>query len=214
MQALTTKKLTPLGKALHSRTQWFFYFMEQEIWLPVVGYEGYYDISNMGNIRSLYRTVKRKNGTTLNIPFKTKSVKTAKSGYAYVHLDKDGIRKFCSVHRLVAKAFLPNTENKKCVNHINSVRDDNRVVNLEWVTPTENMQHAIRVGSMDFVGEKHPNAKLTNKDVAEIFKLYKTGKYTQSYIGKLYGVSFSCVSAIVRGAKWTQVTNQLLPSPL
>jgi hypothetical protein len=70
------------------------------------------------------------------------------------------------------------------------------------------MQHAVRVGSMDFVGEKHPNAKLTNKDVLEIFNLAKMGKYTQTYIGNLYGVSFSCVSAIARGAKWTHVTTQ------
>jgi hypothetical protein len=181
---------------------------QEEIWKPVVGYEGYYEVSNLGNVRSLVRIVTRKNGTPLTIQPKTKSVKTAKSGYAYVHLDRDGISKFRSVHRLVANAFIPNTKNKKCVNHINSVRDDNRVENLEWVTPTENMQHAVRVGSMDFVGEKHPRAKLTNKDVLEIFNLGKMGKYTQTYIGNLYGVSFSCVSAIVRGAKWTHVTTQ------
>lgn len=187
--------------------------MGQEIWLPVVGYEGLYEVSNMGNVRSLKRIVNKKNGKTLSIPFKIKSIRTAKSGYAYVHLDRNGIRKNCSVHRLVAMAFISNPEGKPMVNHINSIRNDNVINNLEWCTHKENMEHAANFGNFDVVGQNHPKAKLTNNDVLEIFKLYKTGKHTQSYIGKLYGVSFSCVSAIVRGAKWTHVTNKIQHQP-
>lgn len=109
-----------------------------EVWKQVEGYEGYYEVSNLGEVRSVKRkgyknkVLNKGNGTT---------------GYWIVVLCKDGLQKTRAVHRLVAKAFIPNPENKPQVNHIDSNRKNNRVDNLEWVTPSENSKHAYDSGS-------------------------------------------------------------------
>lgn len=110
----------------------------KEIWKPVVGYEGYYEVSNLGNVRSL----KRKGYKNGNLRQGEKT-----TGYLIVVLYKDGKGTTKSVHRLVAKAFIPNPKNKPQVNHIDSNRKNNKVENLEWVTRAENAQHAYDSGS-------------------------------------------------------------------
>ena len=107
-----------------------------EIWKSVVGFEGHYEISNLGSVRSL------KN----NKPY-TLKINRHKDGYCYVMLCKDKTRKNLKIHRLVAKAFIPNPENKPTVNHINHVRHCNFVWNLEWATYDEQIWDAIRFGS-------------------------------------------------------------------
>jgi hypothetical protein len=98
----------------------------EEIWRPVVGYEELYEVSYDGDVYSLYKGKDLKPG--LN-----------KNGYMYVMLYKDGKRKNCSIHRLIAQAFIPNPENKKEVDHINRNRTDNRVENLRWVCRSDNV---------------------------------------------------------------------------
>ena len=110
----------------------------KEVWKSIEGYEGYYEVSNLGRVRSLKRKG-YKNGT-----LKQGSSHTQ---YWVVVLCKDGKRITKLVHRLVAKAFIPNPDNKPQVNHIDSNRKNNRVDNLEWVTPKENSQHAYDSGS-------------------------------------------------------------------
>ena len=101
-----------------------------EQWRPVVGYEGLYEVSSYGNVYSM-RTKKilkpRDNGR----------------GYLRVNLYKNGKQKNCRVHRLVAEAFIPNPENKPTLNHINEIKTDNRVCNLEWMTHKENTQYSL-----------------------------------------------------------------------
>lgn len=111
--------------------------MKQEvIWKPVVGYEGYYEVSNNGEIRSLDRVVggngKHKIQGCIMCPQK------GRSGYLQVNLCKNGICKPHKIHRLIAIAFIPNPINKPEIDHINTRRDDNRVENLRWVTNFEN----------------------------------------------------------------------------
>ena len=112
----------------------------QEIWLPIPGYEGYYEASNFGNIRSVERHVPvQKPGCKPHTTFKKSKVLLPakdKKGYERVGLTKNG--KTAKVHRLVAQTFISNPFNKPEVNHINGVKDDNRVENLEWVTSKEN----------------------------------------------------------------------------
>lgn len=113
----------------------------EEIWRPVKDYEGYYEVSNMGNVRSIDRVVERGKGFTRR---KSKILTTRKiGGYICVGLTKKGIQKQKRVHRLIAQAFIPNPENKPCIDHINTIKTDNRIENLKWVTYKENAQNPI-----------------------------------------------------------------------
>lgn len=106
----------------------------EEKWKPIVGYEGFYEVSNLGKVRSLKR-----NGTN----GKSLVLCKDKDGYPMCVLAVLGKNKTNKVHRLVAKAFITNPENKPCVNHINNNRSDNRVTNLEWSTIAENNSHMV-----------------------------------------------------------------------
>lgn len=111
----------------------------KEIWKPISGFEGLYEVSNMGNVRSVDRIVKRGNCFE-----KRKShlmsavVSDGTHGYSFVNLYMNGKTYPKRVHRLVAEAFIPNPENKPCIDHINTIRNDNSVENLRWVTYKEN----------------------------------------------------------------------------
>lgn len=112
----------------------------QEIWLPVIGYEGLYEVSNFGNVKALSRpTYKRKQP----IPVRKQ---LDRYGYHYVPLRLNGRTKNVKVHRLVAMAFIPNPINKSDVNHIDGNKQNNHVSNLEWSTVKENVRHAHNIG--------------------------------------------------------------------
>lgn len=106
-----------------------------EIWKDIEGYEGLYQVSNMGRIKSL----KYNNGSTIYDRELIRKPNQLKNGYCNIILNKNGKAKAYRIHRLVAKAFVPNPENKDQINHINMIKNDNRAENLEWVTGSENM---------------------------------------------------------------------------
>lgn len=114
----------------------------KEIWKPICGYEGLYEVSNLGRVRSLDRIVNYNDGRKRL--FKSCVLKAAikKNGYLIVSLHKNGEHKTPLVHRLVAKAFIPNPNNLPQVNHINEIKTDNRIENLEWVTCKENLEYS------------------------------------------------------------------------
>lgn len=114
--------------------------MEDEIWVDIKGYEGLYQVSNQGRIRSVEREVKTiRNGVEDTSKLKSKILKPSYTyGYLKVSLSKEGKQRYLKVHRLVAEAFIPNPDNKPDIDHINTIRDDNRVENLRWVTKKEN----------------------------------------------------------------------------
>lgn len=130
----------------------------QEEWRPVVGYEKFYEVSNIGRVRSIKR-----NGTNGKVLAKI--------------LDNDGYHIVClmvkqrknkKVHRLVAEAFIPNPENKPQINHINNIRDDNNVSNLEWATALENNQHMVKQGRALYTGGRKdsPRDSLTGRFIS------------------------------------------------
>jgi len=159
----------------------------EEIWKDVVGYEGYYQISRFGQVKRVSQDKKTRRIRNKYIPPLKKTIGT--TGYYHVHLAVDKNHKNYRVHRLVAAAFIPNPENKPCINHIDGNKLNNHVSNLEWCTMKENSQHAVRIGlhhntyalrcknvivtcpdcGLDFNcrgyprhrKEKHPNSKFT-----------------------------------------------------
>lgn len=119
-----------------------------EIWKDIKGYEGYYQVSNMGRIKSVARERKTKGGGLYQIKESIKKQELSKRGYLRTLLSKNKNMKHFQIHRLVAQAFVSNPYNKPEVNHINEDKTDNRVENLEWMTRTENQNHGTALERM------------------------------------------------------------------
>jgi len=117
----------------------------REIWKDIPGYEGLYQVSPLGRIRSLDRWVD--NGFR-KMFLKGKILDPCKNsrGYLRVFMYKNGVKDCQFIHRIVAGAFIPNPHGNPQVNHINEIKTDNRVTNLDWVTPAENMNWGSRKG--------------------------------------------------------------------
>lgn len=113
-------------------------------WTTIKEFSGY-EINTDGEVRGLDRQVKVKNFSRF-ISGKTIKSRMNSFGYLDIRLSKDGYTKTCFIHRLIAITFIPNPEHKPYVNHINGIKTDNRIGNLEWVTQSENMKHAYRLG--------------------------------------------------------------------
>ena len=113
----------------------------EEIWRDIKDYEGYYQVSNRGIVKSLER-MKRNNGGYQKIPEKILKVYDNGKGYLRVQLCKDGKVKNCRINRLVAQAFLPNPNNLPEVNHIDQDKTNNCVENLEWCTTQYNVEYS------------------------------------------------------------------------
>lgn len=112
--------------------------MKKEVWKPIKGYEGIYAVSDLGRVKSLPRNGTIRQERVLRGNFK-------RSGYVNIVLQKNGKPRTFRLHRLVARAFIPNPENKPQVNHKNGNKRDNRATNLEWVTSSENLKHKFSV---------------------------------------------------------------------
>lgn len=178
-----------------------------EIWKPINGYE-YYMISNFGRVKSLKRTIIRKDGKPLQ--FEERILRGSKDtkGYIQVELKMNGKRKLMFVHRLVAEAFIDNPQNKKQVNHKDGNKLNNRVENLEWVTCSENIHHAWENGlNRPNHGERHGNAKLTEENVRYIKKYYKAHdkNYGSRALAKKFHVSTGPIDAIIGGKSWKHI---------
>lgn len=127
-----------------------------EIWKDIKGYEGYYQVSNLGNVRRLPTIIKYKNEGFRNYPPKDLIPEKTYDGYLRIVLMKEHKKQRFQIHRLVADAFIPNPENKEQVNHINGNKADNRVENLEWCTSSENARHAFDVLGHTMKGKTYP----------------------------------------------------------
>lgn len=181
---------------------------EQEIWKDVQGYEGLYQVSSLGRVKSLKRYVRcPRNGENAKRIVPEIILKSAiRNNYLCIELFINGIGTMFSIHRLVAIAFIPNPENKPEVNHLFGNKLDNRASMLEWATKSENQKHAFINGLKKPVkGENHYNSKLTNNQVIEIRKKYLFRKYTTIMLGKEYNTSRQSISDIINNKTYRNV---------
>lgn len=171
--------------------------MTDENWRPIAGYEGIYEISDNGQVKSLVTRWPSINNRIL------KHNKTT-GGYHCLCLYKNKKRTSFLVHRLVALAFLAPCLSAHCVNHKDGNKDNNAVENLEWVTPLDNVLHALKKGfrkkPTGVFGEHHGRAKLSWGQVNEIRSL--KGIKTQRELAKLYGVSHTQIRNVQKGKHW------------
>jgi len=176
------------------------------VWKEVKGYEGLYEVSNQGHVKSLDRFDR------LGRKCKGQVLKQAlfKNGYLYVCLYKDGSpKRSFQVHRLVAKSFIANPENKPQVNHIDGDKTNNSTDNLEWSTRSENMRHAIVTGLKDMPnGEEHWSSKLTESQVLEIYIRVHKGE-TQQKLADEFKIGRKQISLIKLGKSWSWLTKTI-----
>jgi hypothetical protein len=198
----------------------------EEQWLPVVEWEGYYEVSSMGNVRN----VRRRSGTKVGLVLVGRILK---DGYKYVWLvdAKTRRKQVVAIHRLVCRAFYgPPPPDHKEVNHIDGVRTNNILENLEWITVSGNRKHGwilhpnrsysderrhkISEAALKrfkehpekkMCGEKNPRSILTNQQVLEIKKRLAQGAIGRR-LAKEFGVSPQYISSINRNHKWKTIT--------
>lgn len=168
--------------------------MEKEIWKPVVGYENTHIVSNLGNVKALKSEHINAIGRIHRRNEKLISQYKTHWGYLKVDLCIPKSKRRFFVHRLVAEAFIPNSESKPQVNHINGIKDDNRVENLEWCTQSENQKHSIATG-LKVIGKGYDSgtSKLNREQVEEIQRVYVFRKTKQIDLAKRYGVSVTTI---------------------
>lgn len=158
-----------------------------------------YEVSNTGKVRSF----KKKSGGLYDEPHMRKPVEDQK-GYLRVNLSVNGRMVNRKIHRLVAKYFVPNPENKPQVNHKDGDKGNNNYSNLQWVTNKENMAHAYATGIRNNIGENNGKAILTEEDVIEIRQLLDQGVY-QKDIAEMFGVKQITISNINTGKNWSHI---------
>jgi hypothetical protein len=177
--------------------------MTEENWKPVVGYEGYYEVSDLGNIRSVRRTLQRgfKGGVTSNIAYESKILKPMSTKFDYLKygLSKDGKTKSFTGHRIVALSWLPNPENLPQVHHKDHNKHNNAVSNLEWVTASKNVKEAIKAGKHHGgfkTGVNHHSGKFTDTQIGWMRKLKADG-YSLTELSEIFQTSRGTLSPII-----------------
>lgn len=164
------------------------FIMETEIWKDIVGYEGYYQVSENGKVKSSYGH----NGKAI--------LKTSinKKGYLSYTLTKNGQRKGFSCHRLVAIMFIPQGNHNLQVNHIDGDKNNNHFSNLEWCTCKENIHHAIHTGLRTANINLKSNSMFSKSDLVDIRKMFIDG-FCNQVISRKYKCDHSTISKIRKG---------------
>jgi hypothetical protein len=176
-----------------------------EIWKDIKGYEGLYQVSNQGRIKSFPRKVNFGRSWRMT---KEKFLSPAldSNNYPFVTLSVTQKHFHLSIHRAVAEAFLDNPKELREVNHINGCKIDNYVENLEWISSSDNKYHALD-NDLKAHGQDCSFSKLTNEDVFKIKSLRNT--MSQLAIAKQFNISQAQVCRIQTGKEWKQLNRNV-----
>lgn len=177
---------------------------EKENWLPVKGYEDFYEVSDLGNIRTIERYITLPTHSYLK---KSKFLTQYEDGRGYLHVklyNGKGKPKSVTSHRIVASTFIPNLQDKPQINHIDGNKLNNKLENLEWCTHEENMFHVRTMNQRrsSIEGENNISSKLTKNQVLEIREKYSKGGITMTKLGELYNTKYTNISSIINRKTW------------
>lgn len=157
----------------------------------IKGFEDLYTISDNGIIYT-------SNG-------KEKKSSKDRKGYLHITLSKNGIKYSFLVHRLVAENFINNPNNDKYVNHINGLKDDNRVLNLEWCSNSYNLKHAYKTNLKSAKNEKNSRVKVSNETIKNIREDFIINKLTRKELAIKYNISYSHIVSILLNKRRLEV---------
>lgn len=176
----------------------------KEVWKDVVGFEGLYEVSDLGRVRRIGKAARSGNGRGGGVVLgRILKGQTTRFGYIQVFLWKDGKQNPRQVHRLVADAFIEPRAPGFEPNHKDGNKTNNVPSNLEWLTRSDNMIHAYAIGLRKPAdlpcGEDHHGVKLTDLQVREIRRLFKPRVYGGPRLAREFGVNHHTIYSIVKG---------------
>ena len=177
--------------------------MTQEEWKDVHGYVGYYQVSNLGNVRSVDRYVNNHKGDKAFRKGKPLTKSLDDKGYVRYTFRMGKSKKMKRGHRLVAEAFIPNPNQHTIINHKDGNKQNNHISNLEWCTHRHNSQHAESMGLVNHVkGSNHYKATTTENDVRAMRRLYAKGEHTQKQIAEIFSINSNTIKHILARRSW------------
>ena len=177
--------------------------LKYEKWLDVPQYEGFYQVSSLGRVKSLDRVVDCRGGEQLRPGRILNTDQSHKKGYERVTLSVNKKKWRPGVHRLVLLTFLGSCPEGHEANHKDGNTANNKLDNLEYVTKSQNQLHSIRVlKNHHSLGENNPQNRLTTEQVKEIRELYSKTKRNSPELGKVYGVSSTTIRSIANRLTW------------
>ena len=168
---------------------------QEEIWLPIKGYEGYYEVSNKGQLRSISRLVNAKLNSKRKVISRIRKLSVSGHGYYKVNLSIGDKRISELIHRLVAITWISNPKNKPLINHVDGNKLNNNIDNLEWCTASENTQHSWDIGIKRA-------AKLKQEQVLQIRNNYQ-GNYKKG--AEYYGMAYNTYKSIILGKTYKDI---------
>lgn len=183
--------------------------MEEEVWKDIEGYEGRYQVSNLGNIKTLDRIVQESNGRRVHRKEKLLVKHIMYKGYERVKLYKTKDEKnTIFVHKLVASSFVLNPNNYTEINHIDGNKINNADSNLEWCSRSHNVRETYRLGLRNpntYKGAGNKSSKLTEQDVLNIRQEYSISKVPIKQLAQKYNTCYSNINYIVNRITWSHI---------
>lgn len=164
-------------------------------------------------VKGFEKYLVNRKGDIFNTKLNRRMTPHEKDGYLWMQLNENGKRKYKSVHRMVAEAYIPNPENKRCINHKDFNRKNNHYLNLEWVTDSENLNHTYKNGRGETQRENCKKLgikcrKLSIEDVRKIFE-FKNEGMTNIHIAEYFKVHKETISRIIRGITYKNILDEL-----